>query len=188
MNSEERFMLPSEPLFPTPAIHARETDPEGLVPLNAAWKALVVAVWLWSLFETRWELAGETRMMAVMATLSAKLVLTVIVFGALRRNHVSLVLFSFCCTVSIIVIAMALPRMYAIAPFYFFLCLIETVLKTASVVALAFDYFGRDTVVDESLPLPTRFRPGVASATSEFGEFGNATRFRESFETDEMRR
>ncbi|CAD6533974.1 hypothetical protein LMG27952_02859 [Paraburkholderia hiiakae] len=150
MKAEESYFAQAE--FPrTPAdIDASDSAASAPVCLGAISKVSIVMVWLWALFETHWELAGETEILAIVAVLVAKLILTAIVIGTLRRVHFALAVFSFCCVVSIVVIALALPRMYSLSPWFFCLSLVETVLKTAVVVSLAFDYFGSDATAEET--------------------------------------
>ena len=138
-------------------IDTSETTPPAQVSLGMMSKASIVMVWLWALFETRWEVAGETEILPVVAVLVAKVILTVIVIWTLRRAHLALAVFTFCCAVSIIVITMALPRMYSLSPWFFCLSLVETVLKTAALVSLAFDYLGPDSTDEEAEP-PWRMR------------------------------
>lgn len=150
MKAEEHYFSRAE--FPrTPAdIDASDGAPAVPIRLSAISTASIVMVWLWALFETHWELAGETDILAVVAVLVAKMILTTIVIGTLRRAHFALAVFSFCCVVSIVVIALALPRMYSLSPWFFCLSLVETVLKTVVLVSLAFDYFGSDATVEET--------------------------------------
>jgi hypothetical protein len=122
------------------------------VVLGTMSKTLIVMVWLWALFETRWELAGEAEVLPFVAVLAAKVIVTAIAIGTLRGHHAALAVFSFCCAVSIVVIAMALPRMYSLSPWFFCLSLVETVLKTAALVSLAFDYFGPESTAEEVEP------------------------------------
>jgi hypothetical protein len=125
-----------------------DRPPPMRLSLGTTSKMLIVMVWMWALVETRWELLGETRITPVLALFVAKLIFTAIVLGTLKRVPAALVLFSFCCAVSIIVIAMTMPRMYTIAPLYFRLELVETVLKTAAVIALVFDYLNEDRAAE----------------------------------------
>jgi hypothetical protein len=124
-------------------------SPTG-ISLGAMSKILIVMVWIWALLETHWELLGETEIMPVIAIFVAKAIFTAIVIGTLRCVSAALVLFSFCCAVSIIVIAMALPRMYTIAPLFFYLELVETVLKSTAVIVLVFDYVNKDDTFENS--------------------------------------
>lgn len=121
----------------------------SLGTLGTMSKASIVMVWLWALFETRWELVGEVEILPIAAVLVAKVILSVLVTGTLRRVQIALAAFSFCCAVSIIVVAMALPRMYSLSPWFFCLSLVETVLKTAALLSLAFDYLRPDPIFEE---------------------------------------
>jgi hypothetical protein len=148
MEAEPRYAGHGEPPLSHADPETADRSPPTRLSLCALSKILVVMVWLWALFETRWELFGETRLMPVIALFVAKLIFTAIVIGTLRRAAAALALFSFCCTVSIIMIAVALPHMYAVAPLYFRLELVETILKTAAVIALVFDYLNEDNAAE----------------------------------------
>jgi hypothetical protein len=140
-HSFDGYGEPSLPLADSDMSNRPSPTPISLCTMS---KVLIAMVWIWALVETRWELAGETQFVPVIAIFVAKLIFTAIVLGTLNRVGAALVLFSFCCTVSIVVIAMALPRMYTIEPLYFRLELVETILKTAAVIALVFDYLNDD--------------------------------------------
>ncbi|MEX3947547.1 hypothetical protein AB4Y40_07275 [Paraburkholderia sp. EG287B] len=157
MKAEDSYFAHAEFPHSFADIDTSETTVPDRLALGTMSKTSIVMVWLWALFETRWELAGETEVLPVAALLVAKLILTVIVIWTLRRAHLALAVFSFCCAVSIIVIAMALPRMYSLSPWFFCLSLVETVLKTAALASLAFDYFRPDSTVEEAEP-PWRMR------------------------------
>jgi len=157
MKAEDSYFAQAEFPHSFADIDTSETTAPARVAPGTMSKASIVMVWLWALFETRWELAGETEILPVVAVLVAKVILTVIVIWTLRRAHIALAVFSFCCAVSIIVISMALPRMYSLSPWFFCLSLVETVLKTAALASLAFDYFGPDSMDEETEP-PWRMR------------------------------
>lgn len=150
MEAEPRYAGHGEWPLPPAGFETPDRPSPTRISLCTISKILIVMVWIWALVETRWELSGETRLMPVIALFVAKLIFTAIVIGTLRRVGVAFALFSFCCAVSIIVIALALPHMYTIAPLYFRLELVETVLKTAVVIALVFDYLNRDSSVENS--------------------------------------
>lgn len=127
-----------------------ELDTPLAAPLGATTKALLLAVWLWSLFETHWELLHEHDILRIGTVTCAKVVLTVVVFSALRRASVAPVVFAFWCVVSVVAIAVALPDVYSMSRTVFFLSLVEAVFKTVAVIAVAF-HFIDDRVVDEEV-------------------------------------
>ena len=151
MDAEPRYSGHGEWPLPLAGFETPERPSPTCISLCKISKILIVMVWIWALVETRWELSGETRFMPVIALFVAKLIFSAIVIGTLRRVGAALALFSFCCAVSIIVIALALPHMYTIAPLYFGLELVETVLKAAVVIALVFDYLNQDRSVKNSV-------------------------------------
>jgi hypothetical protein len=148
MEAESRYAGHGQPPLSLADLDTFNRPPPTRMSLGAMSRILIVMVWIWAMVETRWELFGETSITPIIALFFAKLIFTAIVLGTLRRVPAALVLFSFVCTVSIVVIAMALPRMYTIAPLYFCLELVETILKTAAVIALVFDYLNDDSAVE----------------------------------------
>ncbi|WP_241023540.1 hypothetical protein [Burkholderia sp. Ac-20365] len=113
-----------------------------------ACRASIVAMLLWSLLETRWDLLYPMGKLHVAIIVFVKLVIAGIALAALCGSFAALAACAFCCVVSIVVTGATLPELYTLSRTFFYLSLVEVVVKTMAAVSISFycaeDHAARD--------------------------------------------
>lgn len=113
-------------------------------PLDARTRALVIAVWLWSLVEIPWELPGSDGLAQTLALLVSKALLGLLVICTLRGVRGARLLFTIFCAVSIVAIGIDLPLEYNVLRAGFYLSLVDCAIKLAAALSLIAHYVNRD--------------------------------------------
>lgn len=103
-----------------------------------ACRASIGVVLLWSLLETRWDLLYPMGEIPVAIIVFAKLIIAGIALAALYGSFAGLAACAFCCVVSIVVTGATLPELYTLSRTFFYLSLVEVVVKTAAAVLISF--------------------------------------------------
>jgi hypothetical protein len=98
----------------------------------------VAAMLSWSLVETPWDLLYPVGKVHIAIIILTKLIVAGIEVAALCGSFVALAACAFCCVVSIVMIGVTLPDLYVLSRTFFYLSIVEVVIKTTVAVAISF--------------------------------------------------
>ncbi|AUT73556.1 hypothetical protein [Paraburkholderia hospita] len=120
------------------------TQPSHATP-GIACRASIAAMLLWSLVETYWDLLYPMGKIHIAIILFTKLIIAGIALAAMCGSFIALAACAFFCVVSIVVIGVTLPDLYTLSRTFFYLSLVEVVVKTTAAVSISF-YCAEDHV------------------------------------------
>lgn len=120
------------------------TQPSNAAP-GIACRASIAAMLVWSLVEAHWDLLYPMGKVHIAIILFTKLIIAGIALAALCGSFIALAACAFFCVVSIVVIGVTLPDLQTLSRTFFYLSLVEVVVKTTAAVSISF-YCAEDHV------------------------------------------
>jgi len=114
----------------------RPHSERGAVSSHRVANVLTVAVCLWALFETPWEMSPADDGMQTLALLAAKLLLVCTALCAVQGSHLARLAFAFLCGSSLIAVGSTLPFECIASTRLFGLSFVECVLKALLLLSL----------------------------------------------------